>query len=63
VLGGLVRMAGFALAMVSRAEKQVSPELVRFRRKEQMYRLREFLKRVVTLRPSNPEYSDRSGGS
>ena len=63
VLGGVVRLAGFALAMVSRAEKQVSPELVRFRRKEQMYRLREFLKRVVTLRPSNPEYSDRSGGS
>jgi glycosyltransferase involved in cell wall biosynthesis len=56
-LGGIVRLAGFVWAMVTRVELQVPPDLVRFRRKEQMHRLGEFLKRVITLGISNPQAS------
>jgi hypothetical protein len=35
--------------MVTRVEKSVSEELVDFRRKEQMHRLRKFLLGVFTL--------------
>lgn len=38
-VGGLMLMAGYFWAMVSRVEKRVSPELQAFRRKEQMNRL------------------------
>ena len=44
VIGGSLRWAGFAWAMLSRVEKQVPNELVQFRRKEQMRRLVEFFK-------------------
>ncbi len=43
VLNGTLRLAGFAWAMVSEGKKQVPEDLVRFRRKEQMLRLRKFL--------------------
>jgi poly-beta-1,6-N-acetyl-D-glucosamine synthase len=43
ILAGSLRMAGFVWARVSGIEKQVSPELVQFRRKEQMQRLRDFV--------------------
>jgi Glycosyl transferase family 2 len=43
LLGGSLRLAGFAWAMMSRAEKVIPPELVRFRRREQLRRLRRFL--------------------
>lgn len=49
VLGGCLRLAGFLWAMARRVEKPVPKELVQFRRKEQMSRLRQFVKRVVTL--------------
>jgi biofilm PGA synthesis N-glycosyltransferase PgaC len=50
VLGGSVRLAGFMWAMVTRVEKPISKDLVQFRRKEQMSRLREFLKKTLTFR-------------
>jgi glycosyltransferase involved in cell wall biosynthesis len=43
VVGGAVRFAGFVWAMVTRAEKAVPRELVRFRRREQMHRFRGIL--------------------
>jgi biofilm PGA synthesis N-glycosyltransferase PgaC len=50
VLAGMFRLAGFTLAMTSRAEMLVSVDLVRFRRAEQMRRLRDFIKKVITGR-------------
>ncbi len=45
VVGGVLRFVGFLWAMITRVKKQVSPELVQFRRKEQMQRLWNFLSR------------------
>jgi glycosyltransferase involved in cell wall biosynthesis len=45
VLGGSLRLAGFAWAMASRVEKQVPAEFIQFRRNEQMTRLRKFFTR------------------
>lgn len=43
VVGGLTLLAGFLAASIRRAERSVSPELVAFRRREQMRRLKQFL--------------------
>jgi biofilm PGA synthesis N-glycosyltransferase PgaC len=43
MLGGLVLGAGYVWAMVRREEKPISCEMVAFRRREQMRRLRQFL--------------------
>jgi glycosyltransferase involved in cell wall biosynthesis len=45
LLGGAFRFAGFAWAMVKDGEKQVPPDFVQFRRKEQMARLWKFVTR------------------
>jgi poly-beta-1,6-N-acetyl-D-glucosamine synthase len=50
VLGGCFCLAGFLWAMVTRAEKVVSPELVRFRKTEQMRRLRDFPKQLLATK-------------
>ncbi len=55
LLGGCLRLAGFVWAMVSRVEKAVPADLVQFRRAEQMTRLRDFAKRLIPPRSSNPE--------
>jgi len=47
VLGGLTLLAGYASAMAPRVDRPVSPELVAFRRREQMQRLRAFVTRAV----------------
>jgi glycosyltransferase involved in cell wall biosynthesis len=44
VLGGLMLMSGYAWSMIRRVQRPVSPELVRFYRREQMQRLRHFFK-------------------
>lgn len=49
LLSGGLRLAGFAYEIVRRTEKQVSPDFVKFRRKEQMRRLWEF---VISLKRS-----------
>jgi glycosyltransferase involved in cell wall biosynthesis len=46
LLGGCLRFAGFAWAMVNRAEKQVPSAFVQFRRKEQIHRLWKFVTRT-----------------
>jgi len=43
VVGGLVLGAGYVWAMVRREQKPISCEMVAFRRREQMRRLRQFL--------------------
>lgn len=43
VAGGLVLAAGYVCAMVRHQEKPISREMVAFRRREQMQRLRQFL--------------------
>ncbi len=49
LLAGGLRLAGFMWAMVTRVDKAVQPDVVRFRRAEQMQRLRNALKQVITL--------------
>jgi biofilm PGA synthesis N-glycosyltransferase PgaC len=50
VIGGLLVLAGYVSAGVRRAERPVSHELVEFRRREQMRRLRKFLAGVAIAR-------------
>jgi biofilm PGA synthesis N-glycosyltransferase PgaC len=45
--GGVLRLAGFTWAAITLVEKQVPPDLIRFRRREQMQRLRQFAGRVA----------------
>jgi len=44
VIGGLALLAGYASAPLRGVRRPVSPELVAFRRREQMQRLRAFLR-------------------
>lgn len=50
VLGGLGLMSGYLWAYLNRVERPVPPEFVRFRRKEQMERLRDKISRTVGRR-------------
>jgi biofilm PGA synthesis N-glycosyltransferase PgaC len=54
LLGGILRLAGFFWGVLTRVEKVVPPDLVQFRRAEQMRRLRDFIRSVITLGLSNP---------
>ena len=45
VLNGVMRMAGYLWAAVSERKKQVPPEFIEFRRREQMHRLLKFVAR------------------
>ena len=45
VIGGSLRLVGFYWAMVTRAQKTVAEDLVKFRRREQMQRLWEFFRK------------------
>jgi glycosyltransferase involved in cell wall biosynthesis len=49
VLGGCALLAGYLWALAIRAERPVTPQLIEFRRKEQMQRLREFFRRSINL--------------
>ena len=50
VLGGLCVIAGYAWGWLARMERQISPELMRFHRGEQMQRLRSLLRDRLALR-------------
>ena len=43
IIGGLTLLSGYLWAFSTRAERPIPPELVKFRRSEQMQRLRNFL--------------------
>jgi poly-beta-1,6-N-acetyl-D-glucosamine synthase len=47
VVGGFLRLAGFVWAALSGVEKEIPPELLRFRRKEQLRRVGEFAGRFL----------------
>lgn len=55
LVGGSLRLAGFAWAWLTRTEKGVPPDLVQFRRAEQMRRLRRFFKGLLTLHHSSSQ--------
>ncbi len=50
VIGGGALLAGYLWAMVTRAERPVPKELVKFRSKEQMRRLGQFFRTALTVR-------------
>jgi len=50
VFGGLFLMSGYLWAYLNRVERPVPPEFVRFRRKEQMVRLRDKFSRAIGIR-------------
>jgi hypothetical protein len=49
VVGGCFLLIGYFWGMVTRAERPVSKELLEFRKKEQMHRLRNFFKNINSL--------------
>jgi glycosyltransferase involved in cell wall biosynthesis len=51
--GGALLLAGYFWAMMTRVERPLSPELIRFQRQEQMQRLKEFFARKLLLRKSS----------
>jgi poly-beta-1,6-N-acetyl-D-glucosamine synthase len=53
VIGGLILFAGYFTALVRRDQRPVSPDLVAFRRREQMHRLRKFLSSAAGSGQSN----------
>jgi biofilm PGA synthesis N-glycosyltransferase PgaC len=57
LIGGLTLLAGYLWAFATRAERPISPELVKFRRSEQMLRLRNFLLRKNSSQKSTPVVS------
>lgn len=63
LLGGILRLTGFFLAMGGRSKKLVSRDLVRFRQAEQMHRLRVFLRNLVHLRISSSEAKPVAGAT
>jgi poly-beta-1,6-N-acetyl-D-glucosamine synthase len=57
VIGGLMLLSGYLWSMVRRVPRPVSPELVEFRRREQMQRLKKFLTGGRVAPPSHLEAS------
>jgi len=54
VIGGLTLLTGYVFALIRRDERPVSNELVAFRRREQMHRLKKFLAGIWVSGQSNP---------
>jgi len=49
LIGGLMILAGYFWSMITRKQRPVSPEIIAFRRNEQMRRLRDFLTNRMTF--------------
>ncbi len=49
-VGGCTLLAGYLWALVTRAERPVSTELIEFRKREQMRRLKEFFRNLLLFR-------------
>ena len=60
IVGGFARWAGFSIAMILRKQKLVSAELVRFRRAEQMQRLRDYVSKTLGFPKSRTDLIARS---
>jgi biofilm PGA synthesis N-glycosyltransferase PgaC len=53
VIGGLALLSGYCWAALRRVERAVSPELMRFHRKEQMRKLRAILRTLLRFKKVN----------
>jgi hypothetical protein len=53
VVGGVALFAGFVAAFLSRAQRPVSPELMRFHRSEQMLKLNTIVSSLFRLKKIN----------
>ena len=60
VVGGLVLGAGYFWSMIRRKERPISPEMIAFRRREQMQRLREFFAGNKSPRDPAPQRHSES---
>jgi glycosyltransferase involved in cell wall biosynthesis len=60
VLGGLVLGAGYFWSMIRRKQRPISPEMIAFRRREQMQRLREFFAGNKSHREPAPQRHSES---
>ncbi len=54
VIGGLMLLAGYVISGIRRAERPVSKELIEFRRREQMVRLKKLLTGGKSPQPHSP---------
>jgi hypothetical protein len=50
VLGGFALAAGYGWAAIRRTKRAVSPELMRFHRRDQMWKLKTILRRVLSFK-------------
>ena len=60
-IGGCFMLAGYLSACVRRKERQISPALVEFRRREQMQRLRSVVGRALNPRFTRKALANESG--
>ncbi|MBV9105505.1 MAG: glycosyltransferase family 2 protein [Verrucomicrobia bacterium] len=50
IIGGFLLLVGYVWAWITRAERPVSKELIKFRQKEQISRLKEFFFKIISRR-------------
>jgi glycosyltransferase involved in cell wall biosynthesis len=62
VAGGLALLGGYCWAAIRRTKRPVSPELMRFHRREQMARLRRILGALVRFKPAEKFYQPADSG-
>lgn len=62
VIKGLMLLAGYLSAMMRRVERPVSHEVVRFHRADQISRLKDRLKALISARPSRHHASKHPSG-
>ena len=60
-VGGLALLCGYGWAALSRMERPVTPELMRFHRREQMTKLRRLVSSLIRLRPVDKFHLNSSG--
>lgn len=61
IVGGGLRLIGFVWAAVRDVDKQIPAELVRFRRNEQMQRLKQFTRRLISFGRAATTPGDEGG--
>lgn len=54
IIGGISLLAGYLTAILTRTERPVSRELIEFRKKEQLLRLKRIFSKIFLARPIDP---------
>lgn len=62
IIGGTLLLWGYIWAFLTRTERPVSPELVRFYRTEQIKRLGDIFRRILRLSPKNSRFEETNPG-